>query len=326
LSAQPVPVMSAHPVQVHLRRLLAAPGVTARTVQAATGIPAAVLLRIRADTTGRCPRVLGERILACTTEAVLRVADVDPTIGDGQDLWGRLMANGWPLAYLTIHGGQAGAQPWWWDKPRGAPLGICWWARAFDVYYDLHLRAGPDDETRARARADGYRPPLAYGSDGRPIPRVMRSLTEKPATARVRRGQKEREAAHVDRWLTLDKTLRGLTASTIAVHLGVVQRTVDRYRDELGLAWDGDHEVTAPCGGQDDMLALCRDALTEWQVSLVDPEVLWEALLTHLAAYRWARAIGHLAFGLPPLVVTHREPPTKRRGRSTDRDATSPAA
>lgn len=291
-----VPLTDAEPVRAHLAAVVAATGCTARQVTMATGQNRRVVLHVLAGSRSRVRQETAAALLAFTGAHVPEPPPQYVPRQRAEFMVRTLQAHGWPLQWQAEKLGQPNLQGprFLWDTR--SPFVA---RRTMAAVAALHRRyryvEGPDDGARREARHLGFFPYAAYDEDGEPDEYGRPPLATLAVNRKTVPTGKARTSTHHDRerngatrWATLAKTLAGQPSSAIARAERTTARTVSRYRVELGLRWTATVPLR-PEPGQEEELAMARDALARYRGNPSNPRGQWEELRAALARLRQHR-------------------------------------
>ena len=235
--------VDAAPVRVRLQRLVDA-HVPVRALGRVTGLSATTVRKILDGDQPRVQRATAARVARLSPGDVYANQSTGhvPRVGAARRVQA-LLAMGWPHHALGAAGIVNSAQI---IGASGDLITVQRWRQVRDVYDRLSMTPGPSPETRGWAAKLGYAPPLAWDEEGIDDPTVMPGHD---ATTTGRQGcvvdevAVARAAACVGAAGSLTATertavvrvmaSRGASDAQIAEHLGVVDRTILRWRTQL---------------------------------------------------------------------------------------------
>ena len=237
--------VDAAPVRAKLRRLVNAQ-VPLRTLGRVTGLSPTTVRKILDGEQASVQRATAARVSRMSPQDVYLAQSTGhvPRIGAVRRVQA-LLAMGWPHHALGAAGIANSAQI---IGATGDLITVQRWRQVRDVYDRLSMTPGPSPETRGWAAKLGYPPPLAWdeesiddpsatpqtGATSGRAPRVTRSSTSSPSPGRppprAPRAPSPRPSA---RAVVRVMASRGASDAQIAEHLGVVDRTVLRWRTQL---------------------------------------------------------------------------------------------
>ncbi len=237
--------VDAAPVRARLRSMLDA-GVPLRTLGRVTGLSATTVSTIVAGTQQHVQRTTAARVRHLTLTSLYASVSSGhvPRVGAARRVQA-LLALGWPHHELGAAGITNSAQI------IGAPgdlITVHRWRQVRDVYDRLSMTPGPSPETRGWAAKLGYPPPLAWDEESiddpsaTPYPDAavtagggVDDIVDVVAVARAAATPGGAGALTAQERVAVLRIMasRGASDAKIAEHLGVVDRTVLRWRSEL---------------------------------------------------------------------------------------------
>lgn len=230
------------PVRVRLQGLVDA-HVPVRALGRVTGLSATTVRKILDGEQPRVQRATAARVARLSPGDVYANQSTGhvPRVGAARRVQA-LLALGWPHHALGAAGIVNSAQI---ISASGDLITVQRWRQVRDVYDRLSMTPGPSPETRGWAARLGYAPPLAWDEEGIDDPSVM------PGHDATTAGREDfvvdevavaRAAACVGAAASLTATertavvrvmaSRGASDTQIAEHLGVVDRTILRWRTQ----------------------------------------------------------------------------------------------
>ena len=231
------------PVRARLQGLVDA-HVPVRALGRVTGLSATTVRKILDGDQPRVQRATAARVARLSPGDVYANQSTGhvPRVGAARRVQA-LLAMGWPHHALGAAGIVNSAQI---IGASGDLITVQRWRQVRDVYDRLSMTPGPSPETRGWAARLGYAPPLAWDEEGIDDPTAM------PGHDAATTGQEDcvvdevavaRAAASVGAAASLTATertavvrvmaSRGASDARIAEHLGVVDRTILRWRTQL---------------------------------------------------------------------------------------------
>jgi transposase-like protein len=235
--------VDAAPVRSRLQGLVDAQ-VPLRTLGRVTGLSATTVRKILDGDQPRVQRATAARVARMSPRDVYLSQSTGhvPRIGAARRVQA-LLAMGWPHHALGDAGITNSAQI---IGAAGELISIARWRQVRDVYDRLSMTPGPSPETRGWAAKLGYHPPLAWDEENIDDPRAtpqhdaapttknadvvdlvaVTRAADSPGTARTLTAQERTAVVRL-------MAARGASDTEIAEHLGVVDRTVLRWRTEL---------------------------------------------------------------------------------------------
>ncbi len=237
--------VAAAPVQAKLRRLVNAQ-VPLRTLGRVTGLSPTTVRKILDGEQVSVQRATAARVSRMCPHDVYLAQSTGhvPRIGAVRRVQA-LLAMGWPHRALGAAGITNSAQI---IGATGDLITVQRWRQVRDVYDRLSMTPGPSPETRGWAAKLGYPPPLAWDEESIDDPSAT-AQTGTPATvtsagdevvdvvavarAVATAGAADSLTATERRAVVRVMASRGASDAQIAEHLGVVDRTVLRWRTQL---------------------------------------------------------------------------------------------
>ena len=235
----------AAPVRAKLRRLVDSQ-VPLRTLGRVTGLSPTTVRKILDGEQASVQRATAARVLQMSPQDVYLAQSTGhvPRIGAVRRVQA-LLAMGWPHRALGDAGIANSAQI---IGTTGDLITVQRWRQVRDVYDRLSMTPGPSPETRGWAAKLGYPPPLAWDEESiddpsaTPYPDAavtaaggVDDIVDVVAVARAAAtpGAAGTLTAHERLAVLRIMASRGASDAKIAEHLGVVDRTVLRWRSEL---------------------------------------------------------------------------------------------
>lgn len=240
--------VDAAPVQAKLRRLVNAQ-VPLRTLGRVTGLSPTTVRKILDGEQVSVQRATAARVSQMRPQDVYLAQSTGhvPRIGAVRRVQA-LLAMGWPHHALDAAGITNSAQI---TGATGDLITVQRWRQVRDVYDRLSMTLGPSPETRGWAAKLGYPPPLAWDEesidDPTATPQTSAHVAVTPAgdevvdvvavaRAAATAGAADSLTATERHAVVRVMASRGASDAQIAEHLGVVDRTVLRWRTKLQIA------------------------------------------------------------------------------------------
>lgn len=235
--------VGAAPVRARLQALVDA-HVPVRALGRVTGLSATTVRKILDGDQPRVQRATAARVARMSPGDVYANQSTGhvPRVGAARRVQA-LLALGWPHHALGAAGIVNSAQI---IGASGDLITVQRWRQVRDVYDRLSMCPGPSPETRGWAAKLGYHPPLAWDEEGIDDPTVMPgrdATTARREDCVIDEVAVARAAASVGASGSLTATertavlrvmaSRGASDAQIAEHLGVVDRTILRWRTQL---------------------------------------------------------------------------------------------